>query len=206
MIAIDSDALVAEIKKLRGKANPLSAAALKALRDEDARTPAPAPPQSTSRSLEVCDEGEGLEATEYRQWANVGGWPGVQSSRGFTRQRLRADVGLAAEDQIPASVTGGHSRTSPRRCRASSSAAYRCDPLADNRSTRPRPRPQQPDRVASSGIPTTARPTDRGRSHTGWPFGLGMAWSRSRRVASQIESRSRPTHSKSWRTTTACSS
>ena len=42
LIALDSDALVAEIKKLRGKANPLSAAALKALRDEDARTLAPA--------------------------------------------------------------------------------------------------------------------------------------------------------------------
>ena len=42
MIALDSDALVAEIKKLRGKANPLSAAALKALRAEDARTLAPA--------------------------------------------------------------------------------------------------------------------------------------------------------------------
>ena len=42
LIALDSDALVAEIKKLRGKGNPLSAAALKALRDEDARTLAPA--------------------------------------------------------------------------------------------------------------------------------------------------------------------
>ncbi len=42
LIALDSDSLVAEIKKLRGKANPLSAAALKALRDEDARTLAPA--------------------------------------------------------------------------------------------------------------------------------------------------------------------
>ena len=41
MIPLDSDALVAEIKKLRGKANPLSAAALKALRDEDTRTLAP---------------------------------------------------------------------------------------------------------------------------------------------------------------------
>ncbi len=42
LIALDSDALVAEIKKLRGKANPLSAAALKALREEDARALAPA--------------------------------------------------------------------------------------------------------------------------------------------------------------------
>ena len=41
VIPLDSDALVAEIKKLRGKANPLSAAALKALRDEDTRTLAP---------------------------------------------------------------------------------------------------------------------------------------------------------------------
>ncbi len=42
LIALDSNALVAEIKKLRGKGNPLSVAALKALRDEDARTLTPA--------------------------------------------------------------------------------------------------------------------------------------------------------------------
>ena len=41
-ISLDSDALVNEIKKLRGKQNPLSAVALKALRDEDARTLEPA--------------------------------------------------------------------------------------------------------------------------------------------------------------------
>ena len=41
-ISLDSDSLVNEIKKLRGKKHPLSAAALKALRDEDARTLEPA--------------------------------------------------------------------------------------------------------------------------------------------------------------------
>jgi len=41
-ISLDSDAVVNEIKKRRGKKNPLSAAALKALRDEDARTLEPA--------------------------------------------------------------------------------------------------------------------------------------------------------------------
>lgn len=41
-IALDSDALVAEVKKLRGKKKPLTAAALKALRDEDAKTLVPA--------------------------------------------------------------------------------------------------------------------------------------------------------------------
>ena len=41
-IALDSDALVAEVKKLRGKSKPLTAAALKALREEDAHTLAPA--------------------------------------------------------------------------------------------------------------------------------------------------------------------
>ena len=41
-ITLDSDALVAEVKKLRGKSKPLTAAALKALRDEDAHTLAPA--------------------------------------------------------------------------------------------------------------------------------------------------------------------
>ncbi|HQX52795.1 MAG TPA: N-6 DNA methylase, partial [Planctomycetaceae bacterium] len=41
-IALDSDSFVAEVKKLRGKSKPLTAAALKALRDEDAQTLAPA--------------------------------------------------------------------------------------------------------------------------------------------------------------------
>ena len=39
---LDSDAFVAEVKKLRGKKNPLSAAALRSLRDEYARTIEPA--------------------------------------------------------------------------------------------------------------------------------------------------------------------
>ncbi len=41
-LALDSDGFVAEVKKLRGKSKPLTAAALKALRDEDAHTLAPA--------------------------------------------------------------------------------------------------------------------------------------------------------------------
>ena len=41
-MALDSDALVAEVKKLRGKSKPLTAAALKALRDEDTQTLTPA--------------------------------------------------------------------------------------------------------------------------------------------------------------------
>lgn len=41
-IALESDALVAEVKKLRGKTNPFTAAALKALRDEDGRSLTPA--------------------------------------------------------------------------------------------------------------------------------------------------------------------
>ena len=41
-VALDSDALVAEVKKLRGKKKPLTAAGLKALRDEDLQTIAPA--------------------------------------------------------------------------------------------------------------------------------------------------------------------
>jgi hypothetical protein len=39
---LDSDAFVAEVKRIRGKKNPLSAAALKSLRDEYARTIVPA--------------------------------------------------------------------------------------------------------------------------------------------------------------------
>ena len=41
-MAMDSDGFVAEVKKLRGKKNPLSAAALRSLRDEYARTIEPA--------------------------------------------------------------------------------------------------------------------------------------------------------------------
>ncbi len=58
LIALDSDALVAEIKKLRGKGNPLSAAAMKALRDEDARTLAPArllAAEALTLEHELCD-------------------------------------------------------------------------------------------------------------------------------------------------------
>ena len=39
---LDSDGLVAEVKKLRGKKRPLSAAGLRSLRDEHARTIEPA--------------------------------------------------------------------------------------------------------------------------------------------------------------------
>ena len=41
-LSLDSDALVAEVKKLRGKSRPLTAAALKALREEEGRTLTPA--------------------------------------------------------------------------------------------------------------------------------------------------------------------
>lgn len=41
-MGLDSDGFVAEVKKLRGKKNPLSAAALRSLRDEYARTIEPA--------------------------------------------------------------------------------------------------------------------------------------------------------------------
>jgi hypothetical protein len=43
---LDSDAFVAEVKRIRGKKNPLSAAALKSLRDEHARTIEPARTQA----------------------------------------------------------------------------------------------------------------------------------------------------------------
>ncbi len=42
LIELDSDAFVAEVKKLRGKKNPLSVAALRSLRDEHTRTIEPA--------------------------------------------------------------------------------------------------------------------------------------------------------------------
>ncbi len=42
LLALNSDTLIAEVKTLRGKSRPLTAAALKALRDEDSQTLAPA--------------------------------------------------------------------------------------------------------------------------------------------------------------------
>ena len=54
-IALDSDGFVAEVKKLRGKKKPLTAAGLKALRDEDAQTLAPA------RERELAAEAQTLE-------------------------------------------------------------------------------------------------------------------------------------------------
>lgn len=41
-IEVDSDSFVAEVKRIRGKKNPLSVAALKSLRDEHGRTIEPA--------------------------------------------------------------------------------------------------------------------------------------------------------------------
>lgn len=41
-LGLDSDGFVAEVKKLRGKKNPLAAAALRSLRDEYTRTIEPA--------------------------------------------------------------------------------------------------------------------------------------------------------------------
>ncbi|MBL9123254.1 MAG: hypothetical protein JNG90_06445, partial [Planctomycetaceae bacterium] len=45
-IELDSDAFVGEVRRIRGKKNPLSAAALKSLRDEFARTIEPAREQA----------------------------------------------------------------------------------------------------------------------------------------------------------------
>lgn len=42
LVELDSDGLVAEVKRIRGKKKPLSAAALKSLRDEHTRTIEPA--------------------------------------------------------------------------------------------------------------------------------------------------------------------
>lgn len=51
---LDSDAFIAEVRKLRGKKNPLSLAALKSLREEHERTIVPAQALAKeARSLEV---------------------------------------------------------------------------------------------------------------------------------------------------------
>jgi hypothetical protein len=52
-INLDSDALIAEVKKVRGKKRPLSLAALRALREEHARTVVPA--QALTREARILE-------------------------------------------------------------------------------------------------------------------------------------------------------
>ncbi|HWA96943.1 MAG TPA: N-6 DNA methylase [Pirellulales bacterium] len=67
---LDSDAFVAEVKRIRGKKNPLSAAALKSLRDEHARTIEPARAQAAEalalerRLSDLVNEAYGLTPDE----------------------------------------------------------------------------------------------------------------------------------------------
>ena len=67
---LDSDAFVAEVKRLRGKKNPLSVAALRSLRDEYTRTIEPARAQAAEAlSLErqisdLVNEAYGLTPDE----------------------------------------------------------------------------------------------------------------------------------------------
>jgi hypothetical protein len=71
-IGLDSDALIAEVKKLRGKKNPLSVAAVRNLRDEHARTVIPAQAEAReARGLEqrisdLVNEAYGLTPAEVR--------------------------------------------------------------------------------------------------------------------------------------------
>jgi hypothetical protein len=52
---LDSDAFVSEVKRIRGKKNPLSAAALKSLRDEHAQTIEPARAQALQLERRLSD-------------------------------------------------------------------------------------------------------------------------------------------------------
>ena len=67
---LDSDAFVAEVKRIRGKKNPLSAAGLKSLRDEHARTIEPARTQAAEalqlerRLSDLVNEAYGLTPDE----------------------------------------------------------------------------------------------------------------------------------------------
>jgi hypothetical protein len=67
---LDSDAFVSEVKRIRGKKNPLSAAALKGLRDERARTIEPSLAQSAEaqelerRLSDLVNEAYGLTPDE----------------------------------------------------------------------------------------------------------------------------------------------
>jgi hypothetical protein len=72
VVGLDSDAFVAEVRKIRGKKNPLSAAALKNLREEHARTIVPAQAlQKEAQGLErrisdLVNEAYGLTPDEVR--------------------------------------------------------------------------------------------------------------------------------------------
>jgi hypothetical protein len=67
---VDSDAFAAEVKRIRGKKNPLSAAALKSLRDEHTRTIEPARAQAAEaqelerRLSDLVNEAYGLTPDE----------------------------------------------------------------------------------------------------------------------------------------------
>jgi hypothetical protein len=87
-LALDSDAFIAEIRKVRGKKNPLSLAALRALREEFARTVIPAQAlASEARSLEriisdLVNEAYGLTPQEIElMWATAPPRMPVQSPK-----------------------------------------------------------------------------------------------------------------------------
>jgi hypothetical protein len=67
---LDSNAFIAEVKRIRGKKNPLSVAALKSLRDEHARTIEPARAQAAEalqlerRLSDLVNEAYGLTPDE----------------------------------------------------------------------------------------------------------------------------------------------
>ena len=67
---MDSDAFVSEVKRIRGKKNPLTAAALKSLRDEHTRTIEPARAQAAEalqlerRLSDLVNEAYGLTPDE----------------------------------------------------------------------------------------------------------------------------------------------
>ncbi len=71
-IGLDSDALVAEVQKVRGKAHPLSSAGLRALRDEHARSIEPARARAAEaaalerRVSDLVNEAYGLTPEEVR--------------------------------------------------------------------------------------------------------------------------------------------
>jgi len=77
-IGLDSDALVAEVQKVRGKKHPLSSAGLRALRDEHARSIEPARALAAEASAlerrvsDLVNEAYGLTPEEVRlMWATA---------------------------------------------------------------------------------------------------------------------------------------
>ena len=110
---LDSDAFVAEVKRIRGKKNPLSAAALKSLRDEHTRTIEPARAQAAEalqlerRLSDLVNEAYGLTPDEVAlMWETAASTHAVQGT-GWRRQCRRLGLARVVSTRLAACFRSG---------------------------------------------------------------------------------------------------